>query len=134
MGILAQNNGLHVASASDSKRSTATESSQGVDFRDCLHLKSSATTVSDDTLLVNPDWVDPSVFSGQVCVVVDPVEPRAANVVRVGDTVLFGSDFPRTGERLLAEGFDVQPVEATELAKAEGALTCCSLIFESLQV
>ena len=106
----------------------------GVDFRDCLHLKSSATPISDDTLLVNPDWVDPSVFSGQVCVVVDPVEPRAANVVRVGDTVLFGSDFPRTGERLLAEGFDVQPVEATELAKAEGALTCCSLIFESLQV
>jgi len=27
----------------------------------------------------------------------------------------------------------VQPVEATELAKAEGALTCCSLIFESAQ-
>jgi hypothetical protein len=24
-------------------------------------------------------------------------------------------------------------VEATELAKAEGALTCCSLIFESAQ-
>jgi len=105
----------------------------GVGFKDCLHLKSSATAVSDDTLLVNPDWVDPSAFSGQACIVVDPAEPRGANVVRVGDTVLFGADFPRTGERLSAEGFDVQPVEATELAKAEGALTCCSLIFESAQ-
>ena len=105
----------------------------GVDFKDCLHLKSSVTAVSDDTLLVNPDWVDPSAFSGQACIVVDPAEPRGANVVRVGDTVLFGADFPRTGERLAAEGFDVQPVEATELAKAEGALTCCSLIFESAQ-
>jgi dimethylargininase len=52
-------------------------------------------------------------------------------VVRVGDTVLFAAAFPRTGERISAAGFDVQPVDASELAKAEGALTCCSLIFEA---
>ena len=101
-----------------------------VGFRGCLHLKSAATAVSDDTLLVNPDWVDAGTFPDLACIPVDPTEPKAANVVRVGDTVLFAAAFPRTGERLSDAGFDVQPVEASELAKAEGALTCCSLLFE----
>ena len=99
-------------------------------FRGCLHLKSAATAVSDDTLLINPEWVDADSFPGKSCVPVDPSEPNAANVVRVGDTVLFAAAFPRTGGRLAAAGFDVQAVEASELAKAEGALTCCSLLFE----
>ena len=102
------------------------------EFRGCLHLKSAVTTVSDDTLLINPEWIDAGTFPEQVCISVDPAEPNAANVVRIGNTVLFGADFPRTGERLSARGFDVQPVESSELAKAEGALTCCSLIFEVL--
>jgi len=45
--------------------------------------------------------------------------------------VLFAADFPRTGERLSDAGFRTLPVDASELAKAEGALTCCSLIFEA---
>ncbi len=102
-----------------------------VEFRECLHLKSAVTAVSDDTLLINPEWVDAGNFAEQVCISVDSAEPHAANVVRIDNTVLFGAEFPRTGERLSARGFDVQPVEASELAKAEGALTCCSLIFEA---
>jgi dimethylargininase len=101
-----------------------------VGFRGCLHLKSAATAVSNDTLLINPEWVDAGTFPGKTCIPVDPSEPNAANVVRVGDTVLFAAAFPRTGGRLAAAGFDVQPVEASELAKAEGALTCCSLLFD----
>ena len=101
-----------------------------VEFRECLHLKSAVTTVSDDTLLINPEWVDAGNFAEQACISIDSAEPHAANVVRIDNTVLFGAEFPRTGERLSARGFDVRPVEASELAKAEGALTCCSLIFE----
>ena len=103
----------------------------GVEVRGCLHLKSAVTAVSDDTLLINPDWIDATDLPGHAFIQVDPAEPNAANVVRVGDTVLFAADFPRTGERISAAGFDVQPVDASELAKAEGALTCCSLIFEA---
>ena len=101
-----------------------------VGFSGCLHLKSAVTAVSDDTLLINPEWVDASAFPEQDCIPVDPAEPSAANVVRIGSTVLFAAEFPRTGQRLSALGYDVLPVEASELAKAEGALTCCSLIFE----
>ena len=99
-------------------------------FRGCLHLKSAATAASDDVLLVNPEWIDAGTFEGVSCIPVHPAEPKAANVARVGDTLLFAADFPRTGKRLSDAGFDVQPVEASELAKAEGALTCCSLLFE----
>ena len=98
----------------------------------CLHLKSAVTAASDDLLIVNPDWVDVTQFVDHRCIAVDPSEPGAANVVRVGDTVLAASAFPRTAERLTHSGLDVHLVDASELAKAEGALTCCSLIFEEL--
>ena len=105
-----------------------------VEVGGCLHLKSAATALSEDSLLINPEWVDPGSFQGLDCVHVDPSEPEAANVVRVGDAVLFSAAFPRTGERLSSLGLDARPVDASELAKAEGALTCCSLIFEVARV
>ncbi|MBW2540874.1 MAG: dimethylargininase, partial [Deltaproteobacteria bacterium] len=42
-----------------------------------LHLKSAATAVSDDTLLVNRDWIDED-FDGYRTIDVDPSEPLAA--------------------------------------------------------
>lgn len=102
-----------------------------VGFGGCLHLKSAVTAVSDDALLINPEWVDASAFPEHACIPVDPTEPSAANVLRIGSAVLFAADSPRTGQRLSALGYDARPVEASELAKAEGALTCCSLVFEA---
>ena len=103
-----------------------------VTFDGCLHLKSAVTAVSNDTLVINPEWIEAGTFSELACIEVDPTEPAAANVLGVADMVLFGAGFPRTGERLSAAGFEVRPVDASELAKAEGALTCCSLIFDAL--
>ena len=97
-------------------------------------LKSAVTALTEDTLIINPDWVVADHFPGRTCIQVDPSEPNAANVLRVGDTILFAASFPRTGNRLASAGFEVRPVEASELAKAEGALTCCSLLFDSAAV
>ncbi|MDH4066514.1 MAG: arginine deiminase-related protein [Acidobacteriota bacterium] len=105
-----------------------------VEFRGCLHLKSAVTRVGEDTLLVNPEWVDAGVFRGLRCVAVDQREPMAANALRVGTTVLVGAEYPSTGERLVAQGIEVRPIDASELAKAEGGLTCCSLVFEAGEV
>jgi dimethylargininase len=38
------------------------------------------------------------------------------------------SAHPRTAERIAGLGLRVHPVDASEVAKAEGAVTCCSLI------
>ena len=70
-----------------------------------------------------PAWVDPL----WPHVEVDPDEPFAANVLLLGGTVVAGQ-WPRTNERLRRAGVDLRAVDASELAKAEGGVTCCSII------
>lgn len=94
----------------------------------CLHLKSAVTSVAPGLVLVNPDWIDPAVFDNVRIIETDPAEPFAANVLRVGDTVLCAEAFPRTRARIEAAGIPTRAIDVSELAKAEGALTCCSLI------
>ena len=108
-------------------------SSQGytvdsVPFEGCLHLKSAVSIVADDLLLVNPAWVDARHFSSMRTIEVDPAEPFGANVLRVGDALIYPAEHTRTRARLEAEGLDVRPVPAGELAKAEGGVTCCCLL------
>jgi dimethylargininase len=97
----------------------------------CLHLKSAVTALSDDRLLLNGQWVARSQFASFDLVEVDPREPEAANIVRAGDALLYPDAFPRTRARLERAGFRVRTVDVSELQKAEGAVTCCSLIFPS---
>jgi len=97
----------------------------------CLHLKSAVTQVHKKILLINPSWVSKENFSGMDFIEVDPSEAYAANAVLVGDTVIFPSAFPRTQAKLADAGIRMSIVDADELAKAEGALTCCSLIFST---
>jgi dimethylargininase len=100
-----------------------------VEPRGCLHLKTGCSALDDETVLVNPDWVDARAFRGCEVVAVDAAEPCGANVLRVGDWVCVGAAFPRTAALLSARGYDVRAVDASEFAKAEGALTCMSLLF-----
>lgn len=94
----------------------------------CLHLKSAVTAVGDETILINPQWADASLFGAARCIEVDPSEPHAANALRIGDVVVMPQSAPRTAERLEAAGFRVSTVDVSELAKAEAGVTCCSLI------
>ena len=101
-----------------------------VGLEGCLHLKSAVSEVAPGILLVNPAWVDPGAFEAAELVEIDPQEPHAANVLRVGDRVLAAAAFPRTRARLEAQGIAVVSVDMSELAKAEGAVTCCSVLLE----
>lgn len=101
---------------------------RAVPIRDCLHLKSAVTLVGPDTLLLNPQMVDPAEFSGMRHVEVSPDEPLAANALLVGDQLIYPDTFPATSDRLARAGIRLRPVTVTELAKAEGGVTCCSLL------
>ena len=94
----------------------------------CLHLKSAVTQVAPNALLLNPAWVDPAAFPGFDIIEVHPAEPSAANAVLVGETIIYPKAYPRTLERLQARGIQTVLVDASEVAKAEGAVTCCSLL------
>lgn len=104
---------------------------QEIQVRGCLHLKSAVTLVGENLLLVNPASLPSDLFASFERIEVDPREPTGANAVLAGDDVIFAAAYPRTRERLEARGLRVRTVEADELAKAEGAITCCSLIFEA---
>jgi dimethylargininase len=100
-----------------------------VEVRGCLHLKSAVTQVGERLLLANRDWLDTEAFEGMDTVEVAAAEPSAANALLLGETVIHPKAHPQTRERLEQRGVRVRPVDVSEFAKAEGGVTCCSLIF-----
>ncbi|GMV09622.1 MAG: N(G),N(G)-dimethylarginine dimethylaminohydrolase [Gemmatimonadota bacterium] len=104
-----------------------------VPVRGALHLKSAATQVGPEWILVNPEWVDAAHFEGYDALTVDAGEPFAANAVLVNGAVVHSTAFPRTQAMLRAHGIRVVGVDASELAKAEGGVTCCSLLFDTVE-
>jgi dimethylargininase len=97
----------------------------------CLHLKSAVTALSDEALVINRAWVPAVQFQPYRLVDVDPTEPSGANALRIGDSVIYPAAYPRTRARLEAQGVHVVDVDVSELIKAEGAVTCCSLVFNA---
>lgn len=103
---------------------------RGVDVEGCLHLKSAVSWLGDNTVLLNPDWIDERLFDGMHIIHVHPEEPHAGNVLRIGSTLLCAAAHRRTHERLEKAGFPVRVVDITELARAEAGMTCSSLLLE----
>lgn len=106
---------------------------RGVKVQGCLHLKSAACAVGSDTILLQSDWVDPDQFDVRRVIATDPHESGAANVVWLGRDVIYPEAFPRTAAKLEDLGLRVHAVAYDEVTKAEGAVTCCSLLFRSDQ-
>jgi dimethylargininase len=104
---------------------------QPVTVDGCLHLKSAASWLGDDTVLIHRPWVDASVFAEIRLIDVPEGEEEAANVLRIGDAVLVADGFPATAAVVARAGCQVLLIDNSELRKAEGALTCCSLIFKN---
>ncbi len=131
---------------------------EGVPVAGCLHLKSAVTEIAPGTILVNPAWVDPAVFGEVEIIAVDPGEPYAANGLLVRPTpdstvcedttrvtwrpasldcardksagrFIYPAAFPCTRRVLEAREIQLEIVDVSELQKAEGAVTCCSLVF-----
>ncbi len=102
----------------------------GVPVRGCLHLKSAATQVAERTVLIQPSWIDGDLFADFERIEVDPSELYAANALRIGEQIIYPAAFPKTARRLETRGIRIRAVDASELAKAEGAVTCCSLVFD----
>ena len=94
----------------------------------CLHLKSAATAADEATLVAFAPFVDLAGVTARI-ITVPECEPHGANVVRVGETLLVDATAPRTVELLRGHGYDVRPLDVREFAKAEGALTCKSIVF-----
>ena len=95
----------------------------------CLHLKTACTALPDQSLLVNLAWLDVGVLQGFDLVTVPKAEPWAANVALVGTSVCVAADHVRTADIIRERGFHVEIIDLSEFAKAEGGVSCLSLLF-----
>ncbi|MGQ0766625.1 MAG: dimethylarginine dimethylaminohydrolase family protein, partial [Gemmatimonadota bacterium] len=93
-----------------------------------LHLKTALTRVGPELLLANRHWSGDFDAGGYGIIDVADVEPFGANALWTGSHVIYASAFPATAKRLAAAGASLIIVDASELAKAEGGVTCCSLL------
>jgi dimethylargininase len=97
----------------------------------CLHFKSACTALPDGRLLANPAWLDERALARYEIVHVPDDEPDAANVALLGETVCAGTGHPHTAEMIRGLGFRVETTDLFEFAKADGCVTCLSLLFKA---
>ena len=103
---------------------------RGVNVTGCLHLKSAVTQVAKKTVLLNPEWIDANIFKDFQIIETHPDEPHAANALYLKEAVLFPKAYPLTAKKLIDAGIKIILLDNSEVIKAEGALTCCSVIFD----
>ncbi len=101
----------------------------GVEMNGCLHLKSACTYLGRGTVLANRAWVDLAPFGDVHVIEVAQSEPGAADVLAIGETIIIPASFPETASTLERDGWQVLPIDVSELQKAEAGVTCMSLIF-----
>jgi dimethylargininase len=95
----------------------------------CLHLKTACSALPDGRFLVNPEWIDVSPLPRDRLLPVPAREPWAGDVVVIGDRIIVSDAFPETIALLGNQGWTALPVAVSEFAKAEGGVTCLSLVF-----
>jgi len=95
-----------------------------------LHLKCVCAPLDDARILLARDTLSAASFAGLGIVWVPSDERYAANAVVVGAHAIVAEGYPRTHDALVAAGFAVHPVPCSEVRKADGSLTCQSLLIE----
>jgi dimethylargininase len=95
-----------------------------VEVRGILHLKSAVTQVGDESLLINRQYVDYLPFRD-----FELIDADDANALLVNGVAVVSSE--ATARALNAHSIETRLVPNGELAKAEGGVTCCNLIFSA---
>lgn len=101
----------------------------GVPVHRVLHLKSACSALPDGRMFVNADLIDASPLAHRGLVPVPDGEELAGDVLVIGDRIIVSDAFPASTARLSSLGWTVIPVSVSEFAKAEGGVTCMSLVF-----
>lgn len=97
---------------------------------DQLHLKCVCSAVTSNLVVAAEHLAQPSWFEPFDVLWIPREEAYASNLVGIDETVLIPAGFPKTKERLEAFGFRTVVLENSEIRKADGALTCCSILYE----
>ena len=79
-------------------------------------------------VLAWPVYCDLPFLAGLDVIVVPAAEAPAANALALGGTVLLPAGYPRAAAEVWHRGFDVLSIPLSEFGKADGGVTCLSLL------
>lgn len=92
-----------------------------------LHFKTGCGLIDERTILAVPALAACPQFDGLEVVLTPPGEEPAANILRIGDTVLVGDRWTATHALLAARGIAIRPLPTDQIAHIDAGLSCMSL-------
>lgn len=99
-----------------------------VDVSGVLHLKSAVLPVGSETVVVTPGSVDEAKLGNLRIVYEDTAERNQFSALPLADRVLVTTSAPKTSAALEGLGFEVDPIDVSEILAADGGLTCMSIV------
>ena len=93
-----------------------------------LHLKSAVSFLGRNLLVIDAESIDPSPFKSFDWIAADTSDRYAANCLALGEFVILPAGYPRLADQIRAHGFKPIEIEMSEFEKADGGVTCLSLI------
>ena len=94
-----------------------------------LHLKCVCSSLGEKAVLLADGTIPPDTFRGLKVVLVPQEEAYAANCLAVNDTALVARGHPETERAIRRAGLQVIALDNSEIRKADGSLTCSSVLF-----
>lgn len=92
-----------------------------------LHLKTASSLIDEETVFATAALAASCIFDGFRVITVPEGEERAANVLRLNQSILMPADCPASLDILARANLDVVPLDVSEIDKIDGGLTCLSL-------
>ena len=92
-----------------------------------LHFKSSVNYAGKNTVIVTPDFAEHEALKAYEKVILDQNESYAANTLWINDHLLVPKGFPNTRTKLESLGLRIIELDASEMQKMDGGLTCLSI-------
>lgn len=100
----------------------------GVPVMRGLHLKTSASYIGGNTMVASL-VITKKYFDGFNLVTVSEEESYGANCLNVNGVILVAKGYRSAVKGIKAKGFEVVELEMSEFKKADGSITCLSLLF-----
>lgn len=94
----------------------------------CLHLMTGVTYIGKNTVLIS-ELIDKKYFSDFNKIYVSKEDEYAVNCLGLGGHVIIPAGYPSVFQEITKLGLKVVEVEMSEFKKADGGVTCLSILF-----
>ena len=97
-----------------------------------LHLKTSVSYLGNNILVLDPSSVDTSPLREFKWLEISRPNRYFANCLAIGNTVLISKGSNEVADKINEEGFKTLSLDISEFEKADGGLTCLSIVLKQI--